>query len=668
MASEELLRLAADFDPATADRWHELVDKVLRGRSFDDVLVAETYDGLAIQPLYGPADGPGAEPSGMVRGTVGDQAVSDALGGDTWDIRQRHGHPDPTVTNQRILRDLERGVTSIELLPVGMATVADLERTLEGVMLDLAPIALRPGPDFIGWAGALLGLLARRGADPASTVAMIGADPLGVMATHLMTPWPIDAGLAYAADLAAHTAERWPGVRALRADGAPFHNAGASDAQELAYVVAALVTYLRSLEGVGLDPARAATQINLTVVATADQFLTIAKIRALRRMLARVFDAAGAAEAAGRIRIDAITSAAMMTSRDPWVNMLRTTVACFGAAVAGVDSVTVLPFDLTTGLPDDLGLRMARNTQLVLQEESRVGVVADPAGGSWYVEDLTERLAADAWRRFQEVEAAGGLPDAIGSGAVAEAIGVTAAARRAAVATRRQPITGVSEFPFLDEEPLDRPMLAGWRESARDPVPVELPGPGDGRLTEAAIAAMSDGAAVATVTAALAVGPTANDRTLSLRRWAEPYESLRAAAEAAVADDGSAPSVFVVTLGPVPAHNARAGWIRNLLASGGIRSIDPGPVESAEHAVQAFRDSRTRIAAIASSDEWYAEHAAAVASALKGAGAKLVLLAGNPGDHRAAWTAAGVDRFAHVGVDVLDLLGEVHRVLEVNPS
>jgi methylmalonyl-CoA mutase len=336
--------------------------------------------------------------------------------------------------------------------------------------------------------------------------------------------------------------------------------------------------------------------------------------------------------------------------------------------VAGVDSVTVLPFDLTTGLPDDLGLRMARNTQLVLQEESRVGVVADPAGGSWYVEDLTERLAADAWRRFQEVEAAGGLPDAIGSGAVAEAIGVTAAARRAAVATRRQPITGVSEFPFLDEEPLDRPMLAGWRESARDPVPVELPGPGDGRLTEAAIAAMSDGAAVATVTAALAVGPTANDRTLSLRRWAEPYESLRAAAEAAVADDGSAPSVFVVTLGPVPAHNARAGWIRNLLASGGIRSIDPGPVESAEHAVQAFRDSRTRIAAIASSDEWYAEHAAAVASALKGAGAKLVLLAGNPGDHRAAWTAAGVDRFAHVGVDVLDLLGEVHRVLEVNPS
>ena len=498
--------------------------------------------------------------------------------------------------------------------------------------------------------------------------AMIGADPLGVMATHLMTPWPIADGLAYAADLAAHTSARWPLVRSLRADGAPYHNAGASDAQELACVVATLVTYLRSLEAVGLDPDRAASQINLTVVATGDQFLTIAKVRAVRRMLARVFEAAGTGDGAGSLQIDAITSAAMMTSRDPWVNMLRTTVACFGAAVAGVDSVTVLPFDLTTGLPDDLGLRMARNTQLVLQEESRIGVVADPAGGSWYVEDLTERLATEAWRRFQQIEAAGGMSEAIASGVVAETIAETAEARRDAVATRRQPITGVSEFPFLDEEPLDRPMLAGWRESARDPVPVGLPAPERGRLTEAAVAAMAEGAAVATVTAALAVEPTANDRTLSLRRWAEPYESLRSAAEAAVGDDELPPSVFLVTLGPVPDHNARAGWMQNMLAAGGIRSITPGPVAGAAEAVEGFEASGAKVAAIASSDDWYAEHAAAVAAGLKEAGAKLVLLAGKPGDQRDAWTSAGVDRFAFVGVDVLDVLGEIHRALEVNPS
>ena len=294
MASEELLRLAADFEPATAERWHELVDKVLRGKSFDDVLVAETYEGLPVQPLYtGRQDAPAAR---AVRHGARARGVG-ARPGTSGNVM---AIPIPAVTNQRILRDLERGVTSIELLPVGMATRADLERTLEGVMLDLAPVALRPGPDFIGWAGALLGLFERAGADPASTGAMIGADPLGVMATHLMTPWPIEAGLAYAADLAAHTAARWPGVRALRADGAPYHNAGASDAQELACVVATLVTYLRSLEAVGLDPARAASQINLTVVATGDQFLTIAKVRALRRMLARVFEAAGAADAAGR--------------------------------------------------------------------------------------------------------------------------------------------------------------------------------------------------------------------------------------------------------------------------------------------------------------------------------------------------------------------------------
>jgi methylmalonyl-CoA mutase len=328
----------------------------------------------------------------------------------------------------------------------------------------------------------------------------------------------------------------------------------------------------------------------------------------------------------------------------------------------------VLPFDLTTGLPDDLGLRMARNTQLVLQEESRIDVVADPAGGSWYVEDLTERLATDAWGRFQEIEAVGGMPEAIASGSVAESIAETAQARREAIATRRQPVTGVSEFPSLEEEPLDRPMLAGWRESARDPVPVELPGADQGRLTEAAISAMTDGAAVATVTAALAVEPTANDRTLSLRRWAEPYESLRSAAEAAAGGEETATAVFLVTLGPVPDHNARAGWMQNLLASGGIASINPGPLATVAEAVEGFEASGAKVAAIASSDEWYAEHAAAAAGALKQAGAKLVLLAGRPGDQREVWTSAGVDRFAFVGVDVLDVLGEIHRALEVNPS
>ncbi len=657
MASEEFMRLAADFEPATADMWRAAVDKVLRGRAFDDVLVSETHDGLAIQPLYTRGDAPEGGPSDAVRGHHA---------GDGWDIRQRHGHPDPVVTNERILRDLGRGVTSVELLPVGLATLADLTRTLEGVEVDSAPVALRPGPDFIGWAGALLDLLESRGADPETTRAIIGADPLGVMATHLMTPWPIGSGLAYAADLAAHTAGTWPSVRALRADGSPYHNAGASDAQELALVVATVVTYLRELERVGLDPARAASQINLTVVATADQFLTIAKVRALRRILARVFEATGHPEGAAAIQIDAVTSAAMMTSRDPWVNMLRTTVACFGAAVAGVDSVTVLPFDLMTGLPDDLGLRMARNTQLVLQEESRIGVVADPAGGSWYVEDLTERLARDAWRRFREVEAGGGMPEALASGAVAESIAVTAEARRAAIATRRQPITGVSEFPHLDEEPLERPMLAGWRESARDAVPVHMPSAGTGELAVAARAAMAEGAAVATVTAALADGPTANEWPLSLRRWAEPYESLRSAAEAAGAGD-EAPVVFLVTLGPVAVHNARAAWMQNLLASGGIRSVNPGPLDGAA-AAAAFEESGARVAAIVSSDDQYAEHAATVAKSLKAAGAKRVLLAGKPGDHEAAWTEAGVDDYAHVGVDALALLASVHEALEVNPS
>ncbi|NEA13363.1 methylmalonyl-CoA mutase, partial [Streptomyces sp. SID10692] len=242
----------------------------------------------------------------------------------------------------------------------------------------------------------------------------------------------------------------YPELRAVAVDALPYHEAGGSAGEELGLSLATGVAYLRALTGAGMSVEAACGQLEFRYAATADQFLTIAKLRAARRLWARVAEASGA-PAAGAQRQHAVTSPVMMTRRDPWVNMLRTTLATLGAGVGGAESVTVLPFDHALGLPDAFARRIARNTSTILIEESHLARVVDPAGGSWYVERLTDELAAAAWAFFQETERAGGLPAALRSGMVAERLAATWAARSAKLARRKEPITGVSEFPMPGE-------------------------------------------------------------------------------------------------------------------------------------------------------------------------------------------------------------------------
>ncbi|NDZ98894.1 methylmalonyl-CoA mutase, partial [Streptomyces sp. SID10116] len=257
------------------------------------------------------------------------------------------------------------------------------------------------------------------------------------------------------ADLARLCGERYPGLRALTVDALPFHEAGASAAQELGASLATGVEYLRALHDAGLSVDKAFAQLEFRFAATADQFLTIAKLRAARRLWARVAEVSGA-PAAGAQRQHAVTSPVMMTRRDPWVNMLRTTVACLGAGVGGANAVTVLPFDHELGLPDAFARRIARNTSTILLEESHLARVIDPAGGSWYVERLTDELAHAAWDFFKEIERADGQAAALRSGFVGDRIAATWAERKKKLARRREPITGVSEFPLLTERPVER--------------------------------------------------------------------------------------------------------------------------------------------------------------------------------------------------------------------
>ena len=675
-AGDTDLTLAAEFPHASQDAWLKLVDKILNGVPFDKKLVSRTYDGLTIQPLYTIADWNGdADPSGFpgsapyVRGS----SALGTLGG--WDIRQLQQHPDPDVANRQILEDLERGVTSIALKidPTGesgvcVRTLAELERTLVGVLLDLAPVALEPTPASLPVAAMLLELLAARKVK--DFAGNFGFDPLGVLALHGVrlgaADQPLVAALAPMADAAAHIAKAHPKARALNVSTLPYHGAGAADAQELGFAIAAATDYLRALIGAGMTVDTACGQMAFTVAADADQFMTIAKLRAVRRLWARVAEASGSA--VRNAPITARTAPRMMSRRDPWVNILRTTIACFAAGVAGAEAVTVLPFDHALGLPQSLARRVARNTQVVLQEESGLGRVIDPAGGAWLFEKLTDDLANAAWAVFQKVESQGGMMAALASGFVADEIAAVRTERMKNIARRKDPVTGVSEFPDINEaavtgETVDVAAIRKRNTGAAKPLDA-VPAAGNGALMTALRAAVKDGVSIPTIIETLGAKGRMEIPALPQVRLGQEFERLRDAGDAYAAKFGAKPKMFLACLGSAAEFTARAGFAKNFFEAGGIATV-PGTGGTDPAAIAAdFKRSKIELAVICGSDALYAAHAVALAKALRQAGAAMVYLAGRGGDAEAELKAAGVDGFIYMGCDVLATLKDIHARLE----
>ncbi|MFF8725828.1 methylmalonyl-CoA mutase family protein [Streptomyces sp. NPDC015171] len=586
------LSLAAEFPDATHEQWQRLVEGVLRksgkevsGAAAEDALSTTLEDGLRTRPLYTARDSapdpglPGFAP--FVRGS---RPEGTSTGG--WDVRQRHTALGAGSADA-VLPDLENGVTSLWLvLGEGGIPVSELGRALDGVYLDLAPVVLDAGRDTPAAAEALLGLYERRGVDPRAARGNLGADPLGYEAR---TGTALD--FAPAAALAARCAGHHPGLRALTVDALPYHEAGGSAAQELGASLATGVAYLRELTEAGLGVEEAIAQLEFRYAATADQFLTIAKLRAARRLWARVAEVCAAPGAGAQVQ-HAVTSPVMMSRRDPWVNMLRTTIATLAAGVGGADSVTVLPFDHALGLPDAFSRRIARNTSSILIEESHLARVIDPAGGSWYVERLTDELAEAAWQFFRSVERDGGQAAALRSGRIRTDLATTWAERSKKLAKRREPITGVSEFPLLAEKPVER---------------TPAPEPPSGGLPRV--------------------------------RRDEAYEELRARSDAHLAATGARPRIFLATIGSAAEYTARSTFAANLFQAGGIEPVTEGR----------FEDSGATEAVLCSSDGRYAEEAAESAGALRAAGARHVFLAGR-GDY------SGIDSYVFAGCDAVDVL------------
>ena len=617
------LTLGSDFAPATREMWLKLVEKALKGGDFEKRMVSRSADGLRIEPLYTRADAipaadaavPGAAP--FTRGT---HANVDGLG---WGIHQLVAETDPAAANKIILDELNGGATGVVIrteapgqsgLP---ATAKALEQALHGVKLDLVSVQLAGGEDTLSAADALIAAWDKQGIAGRDRRGAFNADPLGALARAGGLSQSISAAIGLAARYASSISPYDCPVTTFLADGRPYHEAGGSEAQELAGMIGSLVAYLRALDIEGVTPGAGIPRIAFALSADADVFMTVAKLRAARRLIWRVADAAGAGDEARSIHLTISTSERMMAKRDPWTNMLRTTAACAAAAFGGADAITVLPYSWALGKPDQFARRIARNTQIIAQEESALGRVVDPAGGSWYVEKLTDELAKRAWETFQEIEAEGGMIGCLKSGLIADQIEAVATARDKAIATGKAELTGVSAFPLIGDDGVKA-----------EPWPAPRISVGSARLV----------------------------KPLRARRLAEPFEALRDAADATQAKSGKRPAIFLASLGAIADHNMRSTWVKNYLAAGGIEALTSDGYATADEAASAFKASGATAACICSNDAIYADKAEATAKALKAAGAKLVLQAGRPGDKEAAYKAAGVDSFLAAGADAVTIL------------
>lgn len=470
--SEALAPLAEDFGPAdealAQARWLKLVEKTLKGADFHEALMRETEDGIAIRPLYTAADAVDLER---------DLRPRDAER--PWDLRTRVAHPDPKQANAEILKDLENGAASVLLAldPAGRDGVAvgsrdDLARALDGVLLDLAPIALDAGfmgPKAADW---LAGLAK---AAPNAPLAF-HMDPLGAWSLAGVSPGPIESHVFSAATVGARLSETYAKASLMLASGRAVHEAGGSNAEELAVAIASALAYAKALVRAGLPMDEAWSRIVLGVSLDGEYFAGVAKARALRVLWGQATRACGVGVAA---RIEARSSFRMLARADAWTNLLRLTAAGFAGAVGGADAVVLGHFTDALGLPTAFARRQARNTQLVLMEESHLGRVADPAGGAWYLDALTDQLARAAWDRFQAIERAGGIAKALETGHVADLVARTAARQQAAFADNGRKILGVTAFPNADDKPPEvlSPDAAAFAVDGPD---LRLPGP-DGR-------------------------------------------------------------------------------------------------------------------------------------------------------------------------------------------
>jgi methylmalonyl-CoA mutase len=606
--------MARIFPVYTEADWRRAAEAALKGASLE-TLVSETADGVQLEPVYRPTEGPRA-----VRREG------------SWRVIARLDHPDADEANAQAVDDLANGADGLQIVFSGALGAygfglrrfdpASLHKAFDKVRFDAgANFELDLGPDGADQALRFGALIERSGARPKDCAVAFGLDPFAAAARG---PFPDDwsaQGGRYVERALALQSNGFRGPLVV-ADARAVHAAGGSPAQEVAFALAAATSLLRLFEGKGTPPGEARALIAFRLAADADELATLSKFRALRIAWSRVEEACGLEPRAAHVQAESAWR--MMTARDPYVNVMRGAAAAFSAGLGGADSVSVLPHTLAVGLPDSLARRLARNIQLILLRESNLGFVADPAAGTGAFEALTKALCENAWRLLQEIEGQGGLPSALAKGAFQRRVAASAAALIRNAARRKSPITGVSAHADLGERPVE------------------------------VAAAAPDRAAF-----------TPAEGALAPIRLAAPFERLRDLSDAFLQRTGMRPKVYLAALGPESKHRRRVAFMREWLEAGGFEAVYDGETSTAEEAVQRLKASGAPLVCLCGTDDAYAGQAEAFAKAIKASGVKGVALAGRPAEFELAWRAAGVDEFIFAGGDAIAALESLYRRIGV---
>lgn len=677
-----------EFPRPTYEEWYAAVVESLEGASFEKTLTTPTYEGLTIQPLYRQADTqdfshqhtlPGFPP--FVRGGIAAGCLAHP-----WDIAQELPYSDPASFNTALRHELEHGQTVIHLALDSIAdnvstllnTTADCAAAFDGMDLTALPIAVEAGTSALPVVSILTACLNQRNQSTSSLRGCVANDPLGVLA--LKGSLAVEQIYDETAELTRWSIDHAPQIEPLSINTSVYHNSGANAVQELAYGIATGVEYVRAMLKRGLNIDEIAPRTRFFFVIGSHFFMEVAKLRAARILWSQIVDAFGGSAHSQRMRLHTQTSTFNKTAIDPYTNILRTAVESFAGAIGGSESIRVTPFDEPIGLSSDFSRRIARNQQLVLQYETGLTHLIDPAGGSWYLETLTNWLAREAWGLFQNIEKQGGMLAALKAGLPQQQIGDIAARRLANFERRKDALVGVNMYPNHAEEPPpfqgsthhDSYNAAMMNHSTFDSTQKKevleiLRTTPQEYLVETAVRAAAAGASLTEIAQAIhsqAVGELAVISPLHPFRLAHSYEALRQNAEMYRARTGNAPRIFLANFG---SYRARAGFTSGFFEVGGFEIVDMGAYPSPEAAALAAEASGASAIVICSTDDRYPEIVPPFVQQVKAEKPDMiVILAGYPEDQIAAHRASGVDDFIHIRSNCYEMNLKLQKLIGVS--
>jgi methylmalonyl-CoA mutase len=650
------------FPAPSFAEWKQEVEKSLKGKPFEK-LYSTTYENITIQPIYTRHDVeklayieeyPGF--ANYVRGTRSNGYIKEP-----WKVSQEISASSPTEWNEIVKHDLEKGQTEIhivlERLGFPVTSLDDIEAMFSDISLDKYSLRVDAGVQSLSFLALFAAYLQQRQIPFDAVHGTIGMDPIGALAETGKLSASVASLYDVMADVTKWAKENMPDVKTVIVRSEPYHNGGANAVQELAFAFATAVEYIRACldRGVAIDAIAPRIQFSFSV--GSNFFMEIAKLRAARLIWSNIVKAFGGSESSQKIAMHARTSYFTKTVYDPYVNMLRAAAEAFAATVGGTDSLHVSPFDEAIRPADEFSRRIARNTQLILLEEAHIANVIDPAGGSYYVETLTAQVAEETWKLFQQIEAKGGIVQALADGFVQEQVEAVARQRQKNVETRKEKIVGTNFYANLAEEPLEK--INGSQEQRsfssiidEEHVAALQAGFANQQWIEAAVDMALRRATAQEIEAALKTEEASiHVKPITQWRLAEPFERLRQASETHLKKYGKRPTVYLINIGNIPNYKARADFITGFFEAGGIAVEKSEGVHSAEEAVsEAINASGTHYV-ICGSDESYADIVPAIAKTFKQAkpNTKLYVAGKQPADVEQTFIEAGVDGFIHIG-------------------